>query len=65
VCSLLHQLLQQQLLQLVVSDDEQLMLEGSMFDMLLVLVMDIEDIHTKDNIHIDHNNIDSDKPSEN
>ena len=51
-------------LQLAVND-EQLVLEGSMFGMSLVLELDIEDIHMKDNSHIDHNNIDLDKPSEN
>ena len=50
-------------LQLVVND-EQLVLEGSMFGMLLELEWDIGDIHMIDNSHIDHNNIDSDKPSE-
>ena len=53
------------LIQLVVEADEQLLLEGSMFGMLLVLELDIVDIHMKDNSHIDHNNIDLDKPSEN
>jgi len=60
---LVCRLLQLQL-QLAVND-EQLVLVGSMFGMLLVLELDIEDIHMKDNSHIDHNNIDLDKPSEN
>lgn len=46
-------------------NDEQLVLAGSMFGMLLVLELDIGDIHMIDNSHIDHNNIDLDKPSEN
>ena len=50
--------------QLVVND-EQLVLAGSMFGMSLVLGLDIGDIHMIDNSHIDHNNIDLDKPSEN
>ena len=50
--------------QLVVND-EQLVLAGSMFGMSLVLELDIGDIHMIDNSHIDHNNIDLDKPSEN
>lgn len=60
---LVCRLLQLQL-QLAVND-EQLVLVGSMFGMSLVLELDIEDIHMKDNSHIDHNNIDLDKPSEN
>ena len=51
--------------QLVELNDAQLVLEGSMFGMLLELELDIGDIHMIDNSHIDHNNIDSDKPSEN
>lgn len=46
-------------------NDEQLVLAGSMFGMSLVLGLDIGDIHMIDNSHIDHNNIDLDKPSEN
>ena len=60
---LVCRLLQLQL-QLAVND-EQLVLAGSKFGMSLVLELDIEDIHMKDNSHIDHNNIDLDKPSEN
>ena len=60
---LVCRLLQLQL-QLAVND-EQLVLEGSMFGMSLVLELDIGDIHMIDNSHIDHNNIDLDKPSEN
>ena len=44
--------------------EAQLVMEDSMFGMSLVLVLDIEGKHMIDNIHIGHNNIDLDKPSE-